>query len=71
MPADFITRLARRSGIGFQDLKLANCAGCGCEVTSNAHNAGRYAIERLFGRIKGRPYCETCYRIKEAQDELR
>ena len=61
----------RRATNAFKFAKVANCAGCGAVVTSNKYNAGKFAIEYMFGRIDDRPYCERCYRDKQTKDNMR
>lgn len=61
---------ARRQRPSFQDVRIANCAGCGVEVTSSNFNAGLYGLERLFGRICGRPYCKRCFREIQVAGEV-
>jgi hypothetical protein len=42
------------------DLRVANCAACGAPVTADRAQAERHRLERLAGRIHGRPYCDPC-----------
>ena len=61
---------AHRAGPGFQAVKLCNCAKCGCELVgesdrSQSYHSTHYAIPVVFGRFRGRPYCQRCYRQVE------
>jgi hypothetical protein len=61
---------ARRSGPAFQSVKLCNCARCDGELigdsdASKSHHSTFYAIPIVFGRLRGRPYCQRCYREVE------
>lgn len=52
------------------DVRVANCAGCGCLVLSvrELRRLGRdHGIQgRLAGRIHGRPYCHGCLEVSPA-----
>lgn len=65
------TIASRRSAPSFNQVKVANCAGCGVEVTSHKYNAGKFGMELLFGRLDDRPYCQACYQEKQVKDNMK
>lgn len=58
----------RREGESFQNVKLCNCADCGCELTNHA-DAVFYGIAPLFGRIDGRPFCQKDFQKRQVNND--
>jgi hypothetical protein len=56
--------------VDYDDLKLCNCAGCGCELAAPGQADLLLALKLthkgdpipvpLAGRLDGRPYCSAC-----------
>ncbi len=60
------------------EIKLCNCAGCYAEIMGENTTAASALLSEeerktlpppIAGRVKGRPYCKTCWRVlrKEAK----
>lgn len=54
------------------DLKVCNCATCGqllvaSQTWGKLSNDERGKLSWIGGRLNGRPYCPTCFRVKQPQ----
>lgn len=63
------------SNLGYYDVKLCNCAACGQEILGESmppHKELPQSFRDYYyvaGRINERPYCPSCFRIKQHMSE--
>lgn len=56
------------------DLVVCNCADCGCLLRARDQrttSADAAAIPKVAGRIRERPYCQTCLSARPAAGRKR